>query len=121
MVAGGEKVGDNGRLLLTTAEAAQALGVGRTTLFRLLASGAVGSVRIGNCRRIPCSSLRAYVVRLEAEQVPAVSRLGKVAERGTRSRPGGAGRCRRDLGASDGCEVLALPLQLDIPAETEQP
>jgi excisionase family DNA binding protein len=41
------------KLLYTPNEAAQALGVSRSTLYVLLSSGALPSVRIGTCRRIP--------------------------------------------------------------------
>jgi excisionase family DNA binding protein len=49
------------RLLLTPQEAAELLAVGRTTLYGLLQSGELTSVRIGACRRIPYDALRAFV------------------------------------------------------------
>ena len=52
------------RLLLAPAEAAWALGVGRTTMYRLLAEGVVASVRVGSLRRIPLAALEAYVAGL---------------------------------------------------------
>jgi excisionase family DNA binding protein len=48
-------------LLLTPQEAAELLAVGRTTLYGLLQSGELTSVRIGACRRIPYDALRAFV------------------------------------------------------------
>jgi excisionase family DNA binding protein len=57
--------GNAGRLLLTTTEAAQRLGIGRTKLYELIASGAVRSVRIGRGRRIPATALADYVRDLE--------------------------------------------------------
>jgi excisionase family DNA binding protein len=49
------------KLLLTPEEAARALGVGRTTLYELLRTGAVTSVRIGGSRRVPTSAVEDYV------------------------------------------------------------
>jgi excisionase family DNA binding protein len=52
------------KLLLTTGEAAEVLGVGRTTVYELLNAGLVESVRIGRARRIPRAALVVYVDRL---------------------------------------------------------
>ena len=52
------------KLLLSPAEAAAALGVGRTTLYGLLSSGALASVRIGALRRIPLGALERYLATL---------------------------------------------------------
>jgi excisionase family DNA binding protein len=52
------------KLLLTPAEVAEVLGVGRSTVYELLAAGLVESVRIGRARRIPRAALDAYVARL---------------------------------------------------------
>jgi excisionase family DNA binding protein len=63
------------KLLLTPAEAAAALGIGRSTLYELLRSGTVASVRIGACRRIPATVLSELVARLQVddhEGVPAL-------------------------------------------------
>lgn len=43
-------------------DVAQRLQVSRATLYRLMASGAIESVRVGRCRRIP----RAAVVDFES-------------------------------------------------------
>ncbi|MEO3854704.1 helix-turn-helix domain-containing protein [Acrocarpospora sp. B8E8] len=51
-------------LLLTVPEAAEALAISRSKLYQLMASGAVDSVRIDGCRRIPLSALHLYIVRL---------------------------------------------------------
>lgn len=55
----------NPKLLLTPTEAAARLGVGRTTLYRLLQSGELLSVTIGRCRRIKPDALVAYTASLE--------------------------------------------------------
>ncbi|ABW15648.1 DNA binding domain, excisionase family [Parafrankia sp. EAN1pec] len=52
------------KLLLTPAEAAELLGVGRTTIYELMNSGDIPSVRIGRARRIPSVDLVAFVDRL---------------------------------------------------------
>ena len=55
------------KLLLKPEEAALLLGIGRTKLYELLAVGAVESVRIGSCRRIPRGALERYVSGLVEE------------------------------------------------------
>jgi excisionase family DNA binding protein len=60
------------RLLLTVAEAAERLGLGRTKVYELLARGEIASVRIGAARRVPASALEAYVERLLAEQAGTI-------------------------------------------------
>jgi len=58
--------GITGKLLLTTTEAAQALGIGRSKLYELIRTGAVESVLIGSCRRVPAVSVVKYVEALRA-------------------------------------------------------
>lgn len=55
------------RLLLRPEEAAELLGIGRSKLYDLLATGEVESVHIGSCRRIPVEGLHRYVDRLRAQ------------------------------------------------------
>lgn len=57
------------KMLLTPTEAAQVLGVGRSKVYELMRSGALGSVRIDSCRRIPVDDLNALVTRLRAAHV----------------------------------------------------
>jgi excisionase family DNA binding protein len=64
----------NPKLLLTPNEAATRLGVGRTTLYRLLRSGELLSVTIGRCRRIKPDALAAYAASLEARTTCRYSR-----------------------------------------------
>lgn len=51
-------------LLLRVEEAALRLGIGRTSLYRLVMTGEVESVQIGGLRRIPAPCLEEYVARL---------------------------------------------------------
>lgn len=56
------------RLLLKSDEAADVLGIGRSTLYELLAAGEIESVQIGRSRRIPFAALQEYVDRLRDDQ-----------------------------------------------------
>jgi excisionase family DNA binding protein len=51
------------RLMLTVEQAAETLRIGRTTMFALVRSGEVESVRIGRLRRVPADALDAYTAR----------------------------------------------------------
>jgi excisionase family DNA binding protein len=61
-------------VLLTPREAASVLGIGRTKLYELIASGRLFSLRIDGCRRIPRASVDAFVAALMAS-APAVHNL----------------------------------------------
>ncbi len=52
------------RLLLTVEEVAEALHVGRTRVFALIAAREITSVKIGNLRRVPVGAVREYTDRL---------------------------------------------------------
>jgi excisionase family DNA binding protein len=52
------------RLLYTPEQAADVLAVGRTTIYDLMSKGALPSVRIGRCRRIPAGALEGFVAEL---------------------------------------------------------
>lgn len=64
------------KLLLTPTEAAHVLGVGRSKIYELMRSGALGSVRIDSCRRIPVDDLSALVARLRGADAAADERHG---------------------------------------------
>lgn len=49
-------------------EAAEALGVGRTYVYGLMASGELESIKVGRLRRIPAECVDEYVRRLRQEQ-----------------------------------------------------
>ena len=59
------------KMLYTPTEAAKALGISRSTVYVLIASGEVPSVRIGSCRRVPVDGLRRYVAKLAKERAEA--------------------------------------------------
>ena len=52
--------------LLTVRQAAQVLGIGRSTLYELIATGALETVAIGRARRVPREALVAFVTALRA-------------------------------------------------------
>jgi len=56
------------RPLLTVEEAAQRLGIGRTTMYRLVSSGEVESVTLGRLRRVPSECLDEFVAALRKKQ-----------------------------------------------------
>jgi excisionase family DNA binding protein len=49
------------KLLLTTAEVAKILSVGRNRVYELMYSGQLASVKLGGSRRIPLSAVQAFV------------------------------------------------------------
>jgi excisionase family DNA binding protein len=65
------------RLLYSVAEAASLLGVGRTYMFRLIASGEVESIKVGRLRKIPRDALGRYIDQQRPGHVTAVSRTGQ--------------------------------------------
>ncbi|GAB7041052.1 MULTISPECIES: helix-turn-helix domain-containing protein [Catenuloplanes] len=52
------------RMVLTMEEAAQRLGIGRTTMYALVMNGEIRSVTIGRLRRVPVRCLTEYVDHL---------------------------------------------------------
>lgn len=49
-------------------EAVEASGIGRTTLYELIGSGAIESIKVGRRRIIPADSIRAYFAAQRASQ-----------------------------------------------------
>ncbi|WBC12973.1 helix-turn-helix domain-containing protein [Micromonospora sp. WMMA1998] len=49
------------RVVLTIEEAAQRLGIGRTTMYALIKAGQIRTVTIGRLRRVPTFCLDEYV------------------------------------------------------------
>ena len=52
------------RLLLRPGEVADALGIGRSKAYELIAGGTIPSVRIGGSVRVPAEALRAWIEQL---------------------------------------------------------
>jgi excisionase family DNA binding protein len=71
--AHGRADGAASKLLLTPEEAAEALSIGRSKLYELLADGSLESVAIGACRRIPNTALHDFVERLRESRRPSVA------------------------------------------------
>lgn len=57
----------SGALLFTPEQAAEVMSTGRTTVFRLMRTGELASVKIGRSRRIPRAAVEAYVAKLIAD------------------------------------------------------
>ncbi|WP_407540261.1 helix-turn-helix domain-containing protein [Deinococcus radiomollis] len=62
-----DKKGRGEKRLLTVEGAAEALSVHRTTVYDLINSGKLASVKIGRLRRVPVAALDAYIQQLTAE------------------------------------------------------
>jgi excisionase family DNA binding protein len=54
-------------LLVRPEDAASALGVSRTKVYELMASGRLSSLKIGRSRRIPVEALNAFVSAISKE------------------------------------------------------
>ena len=52
------------KLLLTPEEAADVLGLSRSTVYDLIRLGELTSVKIGKARRVPIEACREFVARL---------------------------------------------------------
>ena len=56
-------------MLLKPEEVAECLNIGRSKVYELMRAGALESVRIGACRRIPRAAVQTYVESLRSELV----------------------------------------------------
>ena len=54
------------RLLLKIPDAGAMLGIGRSTVYELIAAGELETVHIGRCCRVPVAAVDEYVRRLRA-------------------------------------------------------
>ncbi len=57
-----------GQILYSAEEAASLLGIGRTFMFHLIATGEIDSLKIGRLRKIPRDAIDGYVDHLRARQ-----------------------------------------------------
>ena len=57
----------DGKLLYSVNEAAERLGLGRTLTYELVLSGAIKSISVGRCRRVPAQALEEFVQKRLAE------------------------------------------------------
>ena len=58
------------RMLLRVTEVAEALGIGRSKAYELVASGTLPSVRIGASVRVPADALRNWIAeRIAGDRV----------------------------------------------------
>jgi excisionase family DNA binding protein len=55
------------KLLLTTTEAAERLNIGKSTLYDLIRSGMLRTVKIGSRRLVPVSALTEVIEKLSEE------------------------------------------------------
>ena len=78
-------LGGPGQLLYSVEEAADLLGIGRTFMFHLLATGEIDSIKIGRRRKVPRDALDGYVERLRSEQAASADRPGEIRLPGQRS------------------------------------
>ena len=70
--------GNSSRLVLTAGEAAQELGIGRSTMYGLIASGEIPTILVGRRRRVPVGELQDWIKRQTARDG---SRSGPVSGR----------------------------------------
>ena len=56
------------RVMLSVADAAKCLSIGRSTLYELIHSGEIESVHIGRLHRVPADCLHEFVERCRREQ-----------------------------------------------------
>ena len=57
-------------LLLRESEVCHRLGLGRSTIRRLMAEGALRPLKIGRSLRFPTAEVERYVAELQAQRVP---------------------------------------------------
>jgi excisionase family DNA binding protein len=57
------------RLLLRIPEAAEALGIGRTKIYELIATGELPTIRVGRAVRISVSTLQKWVEAREQQEL----------------------------------------------------
>ena len=66
------------RMLLTVVEAARRLGIGRSSMYRLLDAGQIRSIHVGRSHRIPVDALVEFVNQQQGTPPASVPKLGWV-------------------------------------------
>lgn len=61
--AEGRFVPPNDRILLSVAEAAARLGIGRSLMYELLGAGLIESIHIGRLHKVPVAALGSFVAK----------------------------------------------------------
>jgi excisionase family DNA binding protein len=56
------------RLLLRVGEAAETLGMGRSTVYELIAAGVLPAVKVGKSLRVPIEQLKAWIAEASGKQ-----------------------------------------------------
>lgn len=59
------------RLFLRIPEVAEALGIGRTKIYEMIATGKLPTIRVGRAIRISVSTLQKWVEEREQQSMPA--------------------------------------------------
>ena len=59
------------RMMLRPAEAADAIGVSRSKAYELIANGAIPSVKLGGCVRVPVAALQEWINRHVVDRAEA--------------------------------------------------
>ena len=62
------------KALLTVAEAAVMLGIGRSFLYSMVLSGEMPSIKLGRARRIPVGAIRDFIDQKLSEEFPEIVR-----------------------------------------------
>lgn len=57
------------KLLLRPTEVSELVGIGKSKVYELLASGVIPSVRIGKSVRVPANRLRQWIEELQAGEL----------------------------------------------------
>jgi excisionase family DNA binding protein len=60
--------GTEGNLLMTIRDAAEALGLGRSTVYELIGRGQLEVVHVGRSVRVPTDAVRSFVESLRSDQ-----------------------------------------------------
>ena len=56
------------KMLLKPSEVAEALGIGRSLIYELIAQGQIPSVRLGRCIRVPAEALKRWLEEHEVSK-----------------------------------------------------